>query len=306
MPKLDLTRARRIKVAAGEVLRLKGVGFTWSAPVKPTLTVTGSPAVTTFARGGISYTQVLWSTAGSFDASAPIAGLQYALGGGGASGGALSNAGGGGGAGAVIQGVVTLATGAHSITLGAGGVGVINAAGTNGSPSTISGPTISVSAPGGGQGGSTQNGGNGGCGGGGGTNGTSRAGGTGSVGGNGGASVAGAATAERAAGGGGGMGGNGVSAIPSVGGAGGAGITLAWTEPPMQVAGGGGGTANSGVYGSASHGGTAGNRAGRSLDATLSGGSGGSGGPGGYQSGAGGNGFAVLVFPSANANVVQA
>ena len=54
---------------------------------------------------------------------------------------------------------------------------------------------------------------------------------------------------------------------------------------------------------SASHGGTAGNRAGRSLDATLSGGS---GGPGGYQSGAGGNGFAVLVFPSANANVVQA
>ena len=102
------------------------------------------------------------------------------------------------------------------------------------------------------------------------------------------------------------MGGNGVSAVAGVGGAGGAGITLAWTDPPMQVAGGGGGAANSGVYGSASHGGTAGNRVGRSANAVLSGGSGGSGGPGGFQSGAGGNEFMVLVFPAAAATVVQA
>ena len=33
MPKLDLTTAKRIKVASGEVSRLKGVGFEWVKPV---------------------------------------------------------------------------------------------------------------------------------------------------------------------------------------------------------------------------------------------------------------------------------
>ena len=33
MPKLDLTRARRIKTAAGEVMRLKGAGFSWTNPI---------------------------------------------------------------------------------------------------------------------------------------------------------------------------------------------------------------------------------------------------------------------------------
>lgn len=33
MPKLDLTRARRIKTAAGEVTRLKGAGFSWTNPI---------------------------------------------------------------------------------------------------------------------------------------------------------------------------------------------------------------------------------------------------------------------------------
>ena len=35
MPKLDLTRARRIKTAAGEVTRLKGPGFSWVKPAAP-------------------------------------------------------------------------------------------------------------------------------------------------------------------------------------------------------------------------------------------------------------------------------
>lgn len=35
MPKLDLTAAKRIKVAGGEVLRLKGAGFSWERPTPP-------------------------------------------------------------------------------------------------------------------------------------------------------------------------------------------------------------------------------------------------------------------------------
>jgi len=35
MPKLDLTRARRIKTAAGEVTRLKGAGFAWEGVARP-------------------------------------------------------------------------------------------------------------------------------------------------------------------------------------------------------------------------------------------------------------------------------
>ena len=32
MPKLDLTRARRIKAAAGEMAAMKGTGFSWLRP----------------------------------------------------------------------------------------------------------------------------------------------------------------------------------------------------------------------------------------------------------------------------------
>ena len=35
MPKLDLTRAAQIKTGAGELLQLKGAGFTWAKPVAP-------------------------------------------------------------------------------------------------------------------------------------------------------------------------------------------------------------------------------------------------------------------------------
>lgn len=35
MPKLDLTRAVQIKTGAGELLQLKGAGFTWARPTPP-------------------------------------------------------------------------------------------------------------------------------------------------------------------------------------------------------------------------------------------------------------------------------
>ena len=207
------------------------VGYDGAGPDVPVITVSGSVAVSTFVRGGVSYTQLLWTTTapGTFAATAPVAGVQYALGGGGASGGALTNAGGGGGAGAVTQGAVTLDAGLHTVAPGAGGAGAMNAPGNNGADSTVSGPTINLTAAGGGNGSSTLIGGNGGCGGGAGTNGTARLGGTGSVGGNGGASAVGALTAERAAGGGGGMGGDGANAGAGVGGSGGAGVSCGWS-----------------------------------------------------------------------------
>lgn len=36
MPKLDLTNAKQIKTGGGEVLQLKGPGFSWAKPITPT------------------------------------------------------------------------------------------------------------------------------------------------------------------------------------------------------------------------------------------------------------------------------
>ena len=37
MPKIDLVRAQQIKTSAGEVLQLKGPGFSWAKPIAPSV-----------------------------------------------------------------------------------------------------------------------------------------------------------------------------------------------------------------------------------------------------------------------------
>ena len=270
------------------------------------LALTGSPTVTTFLRSGTDYTQIIWRSAGSFNISGTtLDGAQYALAGGGGSGGKDSlRGGGGGGAGGLVQAASMLAEGNYSLTIGAGGAGVgANLRGNAGaSSSALKGGASWLNAAGGGYGAgrTAYPGGDGACGGGAQRiNSTTQPGGVGSVGGNGGSSSGGS---NQAGGGGGGMGGNGANGVDGDGGDGGIGITLSWTNAPIECCGGGGGAPDTGgSVGSASHGGTPGKNGNNSLNAINGGGSGGCGN--GSGSGKGGDGFFVMVFPTANATI---
>ena len=139
--------------------------------------------------------------------------------GGGAGGGAGSNgAAGGGGAGGLLNGFIAPLSGAYSITIGAGGTGINNTAGSNGTPTSFGiystlgggfGSAFSIAANSGGSGGGgaqiTNNGGAG-------TAGQGYAGGNG------------ISTASYGAGGGGGAGGAGVTGTSTFGGNGGIGF----------------------------------------------------------------------------------
>ncbi|QFQ87306.1 hypothetical protein F8A10_07645 [Paracoccus kondratievae] len=279
MPKLDLTRARRIKTATGKVSALKGAGFVWRLP---TLTVTDAQ-ITPFARGGVDYVEIMFRQSGSFTLS-EAAPVRYSLWSGAASGGSRSSGGngsGGGGAGWFAEGA-DLPAGSYDVTIGAGGVGSAGL-GNDGSPSSLAGP-LSITVPGGGGGGSASSVGNapgrpGGNGGGGsGDAGTNWPGGDGDPGNDGGRGYSSSTISGRAGGGGGGAGGPGQDAALGAPGAGGPGILLDWIAIPITAGIGGNGSL-----------GTAGGTSPNMSNAC------GSNGIYGASSGAGGDGFMVLV-----------
>jgi len=253
MPKLDLTKARQIKVAGVEVLQLKGPGFVWSKPTRPELRVSGG-VISTFSRGGVDYTQVRFDQSGGFALSDAIAGARYALigaGGGGGRAGGTNPAPGGGGGGGFRDVSRLMPAGDYSVAVGAPGGGpAANVEGSSGGASTIAGP-FADSAPGGGGGGGVATGrqsglaGGGGGGGGAGTGGAG-AGGAGVLGFPGGAGSTGTGAGSTLAGGGGGGASQaGGEATISQGGKGGDGVYLDWVAVPLWVAGGGGGRSSS-------------------------------------------------------------
>jgi hypothetical protein len=155
MPKLDLTRARRIKVAGGELARLKGDGFAW---VKPTAGEPGGVAVVSGSTGatvarinvdGQDFDLYEFAVDGSISFSAGGRVEVLVIGGGGA-GGCISNWGvGGAGSGAdVVSAHPTVAAAAYPITVGAGGTSTTTTS-TSGADSAAFGLT----ARGGGYGG---------------------------------------------------------------------------------------------------------------------------------------------------------
>lgn len=259
-----------------------GTGNDFPPPVLPKLTVTDGQ-ITAFSRGGVDYIEVMFRQSGGFTLSAD-ASVRYSLWAGGASGGSINKNGhgsGGGGAGWFSEGT-DLPAGSYDVTIGAGGVGS-ELRGNDGSPSSLSGP-LSITVPGGGGGGSASNvsnapgrpGGNGG--GGSGDASTNWSGGAGDPGNNGGNGRSSATISERAGGGGGGVGGPGQDAALGAPGAGGPGILLDWIAAPFTAGIGGNGSL-----------GTAGGTSPNMTNAC------GSHGIYGASSGAGGNGFMVLV-----------
>ncbi len=204
--------------------------------------------------------------------------------------------GGGGGAGGVISSSQSLSTTSLTITVGAGGAGVLTAGvnGSNGSNSSLSGTSLTtVTAIGGGGGASTLTGSSGGSGGGGGIN---TRGGAGTVG----QGNSGGTGVSLALGGGGGAGAVGANGSGTTGGGGGTGISISITGSAVFYGGGGGGGANTiGGSGGQGGGGAGGGSGGSGTSGSLNTGGGGGGGfAGGTSSGSGGSGIVILRMPT--------
>ena len=221
-------------------------------------------------------------------------------------------AGGGGGAGGLLASTASLTVGAtYTITVGAGGTGGVGASSTlptSGANSVISSTALTVTATGGGYGGSggvsTGIGASGGSGGGAGNNGTSASGAAGTSG-QGFAGGNNVGSNPFPSGGGGGSSAVGANAAGSASGAGGAGTASSITGSSITYAGGGGGAsttqgASSGAGGSGGGGagGVGGN--GTAGTANLGGGGGGASNGSTYNGGAGGSGIVILSVPTAN------
>jgi len=240
------------------------------------------------------------------------------VGGGGGAGGSAGDftAGGGGGGGAYRYATSqTLAAGTHSITVGAGGTGGADygTAGTNGGDSILG----SITANGGGFGGSYSVGSVGdsvnGSGGGGGVSGSSvnRDGGTsGAYGNDGGDGLAYGGWGSKSAGGGGGAGGAGADGSGGTGGAGGAGSSNSITGSSQTYSSGGGGAGHSsgGAGGTNAANGASGEGNGNNATANFGGGGGGSCvNTGGARAGGnGGSGIVIVRYLTANASGTNA
>jgi hypothetical protein len=220
-------------------------------------------------------------------------------------GGSGASDGGGSGAGGLLSGTATLTSAiTYSFTVGAGGGGS-SGGGNNGTNST----GLSLTAIGGGQGGSggTPTPGNGGSGGGAGNGGGGSAVSGGSAttgqGYTGGSSTGQANGTHYATGGGGGAGGVGGNADTSNAGNGGIGVQSSITGTATYYAGGGGGTTfSAGTAGTGgAGGGGSGTTGGGGGSGTANTGGGGAGGAGGGTSGgSGGSGVVIISVPTAN------
>jgi hypothetical protein len=251
-------------------------------------------ATGTYTDGGVNYKYITYT--GSGTVTITRAGLCDVLVVGGGGGGGFY--GGGGGAGGHGYDSAYLAATSHTITVGAGGLGVSSPgnhfpAGLNGNSSGIG--TLIVAPGGGGGGGVDKPGSNGGSGGGGGCQ-SAQAGGAGyPAQGNSGGTGSGSSSAFGG-GGGGGAGAVGGNGSGTNGGNGGAGSANSITGSSVTRAGGGGGGVNSGTGGT---GGTGGGGAGSNSSgvAGVSGtGNTGGGGGGGFNNSVGGNGGSGVVI----------
>lgn len=217
---------------------------------------------------------------------------------GGSSTGPPNGGSGGGGAGGMKTSTALAVTAGtqYTVTVGAGGTGVTNADGNAGSNSVFS----SITATGGGKGGSWRGGGVGNAGGSGGSGGGGAsfapgAGGAGNAGeGNNGGT---GASGGNGAGGGGGSGSVGAAGSGGNGGNGGTGTSSSMTGSPVTYASGGGGGCFNATAGTASAGGgTAGSVGSANATAAAANTGGGSGGTGGGSTGAGGSGIVGLTY----------
>jgi hypothetical protein len=260
--------------------------------------------------GGMTGRSLVASTAAPTTAS-----IDYLVVGGGGAGGS-KHAGGGGGGGGVLSGTTTSVSDGASldVTVGSGGVGSSSTGGTDGDDSVLDYGTT-ITALGGGRGGSEgflggQNGGSGG-GGAGDTQSNRNLGGAGEAGpprqGYDGGTGTGFAFSNRYGNGagGGGAGSAGQSATNSDGGDGGDGVTSSITGSAAYYGGGGGGGyySGGGAPGSGGQGGGGdgvSSNAGNNGQANTGGGGGGSGGTGGTAriGGSGGSGVVILRMPS--------
>lgn len=242
-----------------------------------------------------SATSVTFTSTGSTSWTVPagVNSVQVLVVAGGGGGG--SNGGGGGGGGGVRCESVSVTPGASvTVTVGAGGGGSVNGG------NSVFG---TVTATGGGAGGSrdADQAGHSGGSGGGGTRGSGGGAGTAGQGNNGGVGTAdlGAASAGGGGGGAGAVGGNGSWPGPDgssgVGGAGGAGTTCSITGSTVY-GGGGGGACPAGFGCYAGSGGSGGGGAGGSPAANGTANTGGGGGAGGSSPGSGGSGIVVVSY----------
>ncbi len=287
-----------------------GSGIGASVALIPNSLATGGATTTSGAYMIHTFTST--STTSSFIPSQTISNLDYLIvGGGGAGGGAsagtYSSAGGGGG-GMATGTISSLSSGTYTITVGAGGLGVVNGSGNRGATSSISGPSTLIEAPGGGGGGGTNMaGGNGASGGG--SSGTNATYGvaytlTPMQGRNGGA---GNSTTCSNGGGGGGAGGVGAAGAclvwvnTTTGGYGGPGLSSSISGSAMFYSAGGGGMSSSSGYSGGSS--IGGGRNGVQATNYTGAGGGGLGGASAIAGGYGGSGIVIVRYPSYTSGV---
>ena len=274
----------------------------FALPVGTTAQRPGTPA-TGMQRMNTSTNYMEYYNGSSWLAIAIPYGIEYLVVAGGGSGGSGNGGSGGGGAGGYIDGSVTVApTTGYAITIGGGGAATADIAdtvGNDGSSTTFSIGSSTLTAVGGGGGGAWngKNGRSGGSGGGGGGLAGSGASGSSGQGYAGGYGVNN--TSPYAGGGGGGAGAVGGSTAGSPVSPGGTGKQ--WLNSTYYAGGGGAGTENGNTAGNGGNGGGGrggyANVAGTAGSANTGGGGGGGGYPTNKQSGAGGSGIVVIRYP---------
>lgn len=305
--------------AAGNIVQLTDYAGTWATnnvTVAPNGNkITGSTSNSVLSVSGSSLALVYidatqgwipYSAFKTLNSGQPYTASYLAVAGGGGGG---FPAGGGGGAGGLLTSTASLTVGTvYTITVGAGGNGGLVATSTlptNGSNSVISSTGLTVTAVGGGYGGSggisTGVGASGGSGGGAGNNGGSASGAAGTSG-QGFAGGNNIGAVPYPTGGGGGASAVGANAAGSASGAGGAGTASSITGTSVTYAGGGGGAgtaqgASAGAGGAG--GGGAGGGAGTAGTVNTGGGGGGASNAGAFNGGNGGSGIVILSVATA-------
>lgn len=305
--------------SAGNIVQLTDYAGTWATnnvTVAPNgAKITGSTSNSVLAVAGSSLALVYidatqgwlpYSAFKTLTSGQPYTASYLAVAGGGGGG---FPAGGGGGAGGLLTSTASLTVGTvYTITVGAGGNGGLVATSTlptNGSNSVISSTGLTVTAVGGGYGGSggisTGVGASGGSGGGAGNNGGSASGAAGTSG-QGFAGGNNIGASPYPTGGGGGASAVGANAAGSASGAGGAGTASSITGTSVTYAGGGGGagTAQGAIAGAGgAGGGGAGGGAGTAGTVNTGGGGGGASNAGAFNGGNGGSGIVILSVATA-------
>lgn len=145
MPELDLTRARRIRTAAGDLAALKGAGFTWRKPVPGGFVAASGGIVAVHEADGLYHRTHSFQADGTLSVTAAGTVRVLLAGGGQAGGGSITDgvnqAGNGGAGGAVVDATIVLSAGSHPVVVGSGGAPAQAADGLQGVPTAFAGMT---------------------------------------------------------------------------------------------------------------------------------------------------------------------